>query len=115
IQAVARVGFGVARGKTLAHSMLEASIVGVCAWVSGVQRFPRKAQAVIATYGLLVTSELLVHFAGGSIEAHFHFFVMLSVIALYQDWTVFLLALGFVVVHPGLMGALWPSGVYNHP
>ena len=29
---------------------------------------------------------MLVHFSGGYVEMHFHFFVMLAVIAMYQDW-----------------------------
>jgi len=45
---------------------------------------------------------------------HFHFFVMLGVIALYQDWLPFLLALAYVVVHHGALGALYPHAVYNH-
>src|SRR5207249_1511488 len=48
-------------------------------------------------------------------EMHFHFFVMVVIIALYQDWTPFLLAIGYVVVHHGVVGVLAPSAVYNHP
>src|SRR5581483_7119734 len=42
-------------------------------------------------------------------------FVMVVVIALYQDWAPFLIAIGFVVVEHGIMGVLNPSAVYNHP
>ena len=37
-------------------------------------------------FGLLTCSALLVHFWDGRIEAHFHFFVILSALALYEDW-----------------------------
>ena len=36
-----------------------------------------------------MASALLVHLSGGRIELHFHFFVMMSVIVLYQDWLPF--------------------------
>jgi len=52
---------------------------------------------------------------GGTIEAHFHFFVVIPILILYQDWGPFLLALIYVVVHHGLLGALDPASVYNHP
>lgn len=35
----------------------------------------RKARACLVSLGLLTSSALLVHFSGGYIEAHFHFFV----------------------------------------
>jgi diguanylate cyclase (GGDEF)-like protein len=58
---------------------------------------------------------VLVHLAGGVVEMHFHFFVMIGVITLYQDWLPFGLALGYVVAHHGLLGALRPTDVFNHP
>jgi two-component system cell cycle sensor histidine kinase/response regulator CckA len=48
------------------------------------------------------------------IETHVHFFVMVAVVSLYQDWTPFLLAVGFVVLHHGTVGVLDPTNVYNH-
>jgi hypothetical protein len=49
------------------------------------------------------------------IEMHFHFFVMIGVITLDQDWLPFGLARGYVVVHHGLLGTLRPTDVDNHP
>jgi hypothetical protein len=40
---------------------------------------------------------------------------MLVIIALYQEWTPFLLAIGYVAIHHGLVGTLAPTSVYNHP
>jgi hypothetical protein len=51
---------------------------------------------------------------GGAIEAHFHFFVMIGVLTLYQDWMPFLVAIGYVVVHHGMAGVLAPESVYSH-
>jgi methyl-accepting chemotaxis protein len=46
----------------------------------------RRVQAVAASLGLITSSAVVVHLSGGYIEAHFHFFVVTAVIALYQDW-----------------------------
>ena len=53
-----------------------------------------------ATLGLLTCSALVVHLADGATEAHFHFFVTVAVIALYQDWALYALALAFVLRPP---------------
>jgi PAS domain S-box-containing protein len=40
--------------------------------------------------------------------------VMLAFLALCQDWIPYLLSVGFVAVHHGVVGVLWPEEVYNH-
>jgi diguanylate cyclase (GGDEF)-like protein len=72
-------------------------------------------RASAASLGLMLSSAMLVHLSGGYIEFHFHFFVMVAFIALYQDWIPFLLAVGFVVAHHGALGTLSPESVFNHP
>jgi diguanylate cyclase (GGDEF)-like protein/PAS domain S-box-containing protein len=62
----------------------------------------------------MVASAILVHLSGGSTEMHFHFFVMLGVISLYQDWRPFLAAIAFVAAHHGIMGTLQPRDVFDH-
>ena len=49
------------------------------------------------------------------VEAHFHFFVRIGVITLYQNWLPFGLALAYVVVHHTVLGVLAPTQVFNHP
>jgi len=48
---------------------------------------------VVTSLGLLTCSATLVHLSGGVIEMHFHYFVMVGVITLYQDWWPFLIAI----------------------
>ncbi len=79
------------------------------------RRIGNRLRAALATLGLVLASSLLVHLSGGAIESHFHFFVMMAVIVLYQDWLPFLLALISIVVDHGLIGTLAPTMVYNHP
>jgi diguanylate cyclase (GGDEF)-like protein/PAS domain S-box-containing protein len=106
--------FALATGNGLVHSLIES--LALVPWTLGAatSRLPFRARSASASFGLLTASAILVHLAGGAIEAHFHFFVMISVIALYQDWLPFLLAIGFVVFEHGLGGVLLPSAVYNH-
>jgi diguanylate cyclase (GGDEF)-like protein/PAS domain S-box-containing protein len=72
-------------------------------------------RACMVAMGLLSSSAILVHLTGGSTEAHFHFFVMVTLLACYEEWVPYLLAILFVLVHHTLMGVVDPSSVYDHP
>src|SRR5213594_3294182 len=114
MHAVGIAVFAAVRQFEVSHVLLEAGAVGVTAVLAGVLPGPRRLRSVIACFGLMTSSALLVHLSGGYIEFHFHFFVMVGLLALYQDWTTFILAIGYVVVHHGLVGVLDPQSVYNH-
>ncbi len=107
--------YGLLTGQTIelsvAAGILLASIAGMAAWA----RMTRTIRAALVTTGLIAAGAILVHFSGGHIEAHFHFFVIMAFIAIYQDWRPFLLSLGLIVLHHGVMGMLVPSAVYDHP
>lgn len=105
--------FGIVRGVEIWHSALEGSAVASFA-VAATIGTSRRIRAAMACLGILSSSAILVHLSGGTIEAHFHFFVMVGVISLYQDWAPFLLAVGYVVVHHGTVGVLDAESVYNH-
>jgi len=100
---------------SLVHAIAEAGLVGIFAVLGGSQRFGRRANSALVAVGLVTASAVLVHLSGGVIELHFHFFVMVAVLTLYQDWLPFLCAIGFVVLHHGVMGTVVPEHVYNHP
>ena len=107
--------YGLVTGQGLTHSLAEGAVVAFCAALATVLKGSREIRAVIATFGLITSSALLVHLSGGIIEMHFHFFVMVAVITLYQSWSPFLVAIGYVALHHGVMGTLVPTAVYNHP
>jgi diguanylate cyclase (GGDEF)-like protein len=115
LHAVGLAAFGVLAGFGLLHSVADASLVAAAAVVAGTERFGRRFRSLAASFGLITSSALLVHLSGGLIESHFHFFVVIPILVLYQDWFPFLLALAYVVVHHGVLGALEASSVYNHP
>ena len=115
LQVVGLIGFGLYRGLGPVHSVLEGGIVGVLTAAASIRSLSRTARAVAATVGLLSTSAILVHMSNGVIEAHFHFFVMVTLITLYQLWAPFLVSIAYVVLHHGVMGTIDPGSVYNHP
>jgi diguanylate cyclase (GGDEF)-like protein/PAS domain S-box-containing protein len=77
-------------------------------------RHRRVLSSTLASFGLCSASALAVHIAGGAIEAHFMFFVMIIVVSLYEDWRPFLVFVAFVIAHHGIMGVLERSSVYDH-
>lgn len=108
------VGVGLVNGEKPAHIALEVSLVAaLLGW--GWLRRTRLAKALFVSLALLSASGLLVHYTDGLIESHFHFFVALPLVALYQDWRPFLSAILYVVLHHGVVGYLNPTDVYNHP
>jgi diguanylate cyclase (GGDEF)-like protein len=74
----------------------------------------RGARSWIAAVSLMLCSAVVVHLMNGAIEGHFHFFVMIPVVALYEDWVPFGLAVCVVLVHHGVIGTLAPTSVYDH-
>jgi PAS domain S-box-containing protein len=108
------VVFAVARGYGMGHGLLEALPIALPALAAASSRPSRNVRSVAATFGLISASAVLVHLSGGSIEMHFHFFVAVIIIAMYESWVTFLLAIAYVVIHHGLLGTLDPSGVFNH-
>lgn len=108
--------YGIAIGRPAGHVVLENAVPLVaCALLASSRRCSASLRAVLATLGLTLSSVALVHLSGGLIEMHFHFFVVVAVVSLYQSWRPFLVALAVVLLHHGIMGTLDPSGVYNHP
>lgn len=97
-----------------AHAVVEASIVALPAALARWVFTSRKQSATIVSLGLVTASAVVVHLSGGYIEAHFHFFVMIVALTLYEDWLAFCIAAGYVLLHHGLLGGLAPDTVFNH-
>ena len=102
------------RDGTVLHTVAEGLVVAVCALLASRRAMSRTLRASLVGFGLISSSAILVHLSGGYIELHFHFFVMLVFLALYQDWVPYGLAVLYVAVHHGVVGVLWPEEVYNH-
>src|SRR4051794_15629447 len=106
---------GLLRGYGIAHTLGHAVPMVACGLAANHYSDRRREAAVLVSIGLLTASAELVHIFDGLIETHFHFFVMISVLTMYEDWLPFLVAVGYVGLHHGVYGALEPHSVYDHP
>lgn len=105
---------GLVVGEGIGHvalEMLPIIIPGVVGWRSST----RTLAALAMSFAVMMCSSTLVHQTGGLIEAHFLFFVLLPLVALYQDWRAFLGSITFVVFSHMVVGTLQPESMYNHP
>ena len=102
------------RDDTVLHTIAEGAVVAFFAGIATWDTIRREIRATAVGFGLMSASAILVHFSGGYVELHFHFFVMLAFLALYQDWVPYLLAIVYVAIHHGVVGVMWPQEVYNH-
>lgn len=107
--------YALLQGNGLVHSWVETAPVVMAATIASFLPMPRVVQASVAAGGLMVCSGIIVHLSNGLVEAHFHFFVMIPVIALYEAWPPFSVGVVYVLLHHGLMGTADPRSVYNHP
>ncbi|TFV78170.1 bifunctional diguanylate cyclase/phosphodiesterase [Blastococcus sp. CT_GayMR19] len=101
-------------GEAVQVALLEAGAVALPVVVAVLPRVARAVQAAAATMSLLAASMLLVYLMHGLTEAHFHFFVMVGLVSLYQDWVPFGVALVVVLIHHGVLGTLFPHSVFGH-
>jgi histidine kinase/DNA gyrase B/HSP90-like ATPase len=106
--------FGIWMGRDALDTAVVLAVPTACLALGRLVRHRRTA-SVLLTAGLTYCSAVLVSFSGGSIEAHFHFFIMIGFIALYQDWVPFLWYVVFTVLSHGLGSALRTDLIFVHP
>jgi diguanylate cyclase len=115
VQCFGIVLFALWRGYSLEESLWEVLPPGLMALLATSPKFDKTVRSAFAAVGLMVISTSLVHLSGGYIEAHFHFFVMIPIVAIYESWVPFALSVGLVLVHHSFVGVSDPSAIYNHP
>ncbi len=76
--------------------LLWVGIIAVLTAVAALPMLPRRARTGAVALALTWASTVLVSFSGGFIEAHFHYFVAIVWLAVYEDWVP--LAIGVAVV-----------------
>jgi diguanylate cyclase (GGDEF)-like protein len=104
----------VAKGLPLTDVLCNTAVPGLGAFAASRTSLSRGARSGIGAVSLMLSSAVVVHLMNGSIEGHFHFFVMIPVVALYEDWIPFGLAVAVVLIHHGIIGTLAPTTVYDH-
>jgi signal transduction histidine kinase len=106
--------FGIFMGRSAWDTLVVLAVPAACLGLGRLIRH-RRVASVLITAGLTYCSAVLVSFSGGSIEAHFHFFIMIGFIALYQDWVPFLWNVMFTVLSHGLGSAVRTDLIFTHP
>jgi len=107
--------FALIRGFSVFDASAYAGVIAMFAVLSAAAGPKHRTFAsAMNAVGLVTCSAVLVDISGGVIEMHFHFFVMVGILTLYQDWLPFLLAIGFVVLHHAVFGVLDPKAVFDH-
>lgn len=107
--------YGIAEGMSAPHLVAETvGLLGLFAALASWNALSQSTRSCAAAAGLIFASALVVHVSGGSIAAHFHFFIVLPIIGLYLDWRPFAVAVGLIVVHHLFFALLVPASVFGH-
>lgn len=105
-------GYAAAQGVGAVDSVLACvPVLGGLALAS--TPLPRAWRAATVSATLLTCSAILVALSGGAIVMHFHYFVAVALVGLYEDWLPYLLAIWFVLVEHAVVGVLVPDAVYG--
>jgi methyl-accepting chemotaxis protein len=99
----------------LSHSVAGVGVVLVLLGTATIPSLSRRIRTSLASFGFMTTAAVLAYFSGGFIEAHFLYFVGVGVVALYEDWVPFGVAIGYVACQHSVFGLIEWFTVYNHP
>ncbi len=90
------------------------ALVLLCAMAGGITR-TRRSSALAVSLGLLSAAAALVNAGGGLTDLHFHFFVVLGLISLYQDWAALVLSVLLVAAHHIVSATVATTSVFSSP
>jgi methyl-accepting chemotaxis protein len=105
------VVIGLSTGYPARHLIVDLAPVVLLAAL-GAKIRDRVMASVLVSFGLLYCSADLAHLVHNT-SMHFHFFVVLGFVAIYQDWRPYLLSIGFVLVHHIGLGMIAPREVFG--
>jgi signal transduction histidine kinase len=105
--------FGLVRGESL-EAVAWAIGIPLACLAGGHLVHHRRWASFFVTVGLVYCSLALVGLSDGSIEAHFHFFIIIGFTAVYQDWVPFLWNILFTTLSHGIGSAVQPDLIFNH-
>ena len=94
--------------------LFEVLPIATCGAIAGTSAIGRRIRSALVAVALLTASAVVVHLMDGVTEGHFHFFVMVALLALYEEWSIYLLAIGYVLVHHVVFGMWLPATVFAH-
>jgi diguanylate cyclase (GGDEF)-like protein len=115
LSAAMLAGFSYLSGYHDLHGLLHVTALIPLAIAASSRKLSRLSRTLLCALGLLTGAALGVHIAGGAIEAHFSFFVVVALLTIYEDWIVFALAVGYTLVHHGVLGMFAADEVFAAP
>ena len=92
LHALGLPAFGLYQGFTFLQSLGEGLLIALIGLAATWSKISRRTRSVISSLGLMSASAVLIQFANGYIEVHFYYFIILVVVAMYEDWIPYLLA-----------------------
>jgi diguanylate cyclase (GGDEF)-like protein len=98
-----------------AHTFEHGIAIGPLAVLASMRRLTAKMRSLAVVLGLMTAAALFTHMSGGLLETHFYFFVLVVLLTLYEDWLVFLVTVGYVLLHHGIVGMVAPAQVFDRP
>ncbi len=104
---------GLTQGYALWHTGLEVLPVLVLGGL-GISPMHRLPRSVATSLGLVYAASAIIHFSGGITEAHFHWFVVLAVSALYVDVRPFVVGVAYAGIHHTTLGLYDATLVFEH-
>jgi diguanylate cyclase (GGDEF)-like protein len=104
--------YSALKGYAVWHTAVDASAVVIGGLLASRSELTQRVRSLACSFGLLTAAAMGVHVSGGVTEAHFSFFVVVVLLTLYEDWTVFVLAVLYVLLHHGVLGMIDPSQVF---
>jgi diguanylate cyclase (GGDEF)-like protein len=113
MQALGVALFGLFRGYSPTLCLVDGGLVALPAVLALYRGASRRTRTISSTVSLMFASATIVDLAGGSDVAHFHFFVMVGVVALYQDWTAFGVCILITILHHAAFGLVDPNAVFS--
>jgi diguanylate cyclase (GGDEF)-like protein len=99
-------------GYALWHTLLDVSAVIFAGGLALRTSAGQRVRSLACSFGLLTAAAVGVHVSGGVTEAHFSFFVVVVLLTLYEDWSVFVLAVLYTLLHHGVLGMVAPGDVF---
>jgi diguanylate cyclase (GGDEF)-like protein/PAS domain S-box-containing protein len=111
--ALALFFYALLRGHGVVHATVQTAPLVALTLLARARVLPRAARSGSAAMGLMTAAGLVVHVSEGATEAHFAFFALLPLAALYAARAPFLLAVGYVAVHHFILGSLAPGSVFE--
>lgn len=109
------LAFLIARLSNLDPALpLAGSLVVVVALAVALRAPTRLVGMSASAIALLSCSAGLIAMSGGLPATHFHIFLAIGVISLYQSWQVLLLGLAFVFTELGVIGLVEADAIYEN-